>query len=119
MRRAKTFRQILEETAAASSHRLAARARLASHVAKCARDMNSKRRAYGVKHAALEHGVAVFPSLYALSGLEEDGRLVRVQVSGAGCFHLPLAGCGEGTRGWIDAERARVVVEWDAGRRAA
>ena len=68
MRSAKTFQQILEETAAANSRRLATRARLASHVAKCARDMNSKRRAYGVKHAALEHGVAVFPSRFALSG---------------------------------------------------
>lgn len=118
MRQTKTFQQILEATAETSSRRLADRARLASHTAKCARNLTSKRLAYGVKHAALEHGVAVFPDRFSLSGLEEDGRLARVQVSGRGCFHLPLAACGVETKGWIEKERGRISREWTR-RRAA
>lgn len=119
MRQRTTFRQILEATADENSDRLAARARLASHTAKCARSMESKRLAYRVKHAAIEHGVAVFPSRFALSGLEMDGRLARVQYSGQACFHLPVADCGDSTKRWIDKERARVSMEWGRGREAA
>lgn len=119
MRATKTFRQILEETADANSRRVADRARLASWTAKVSVGLRSKRLAYGVKRAAIEFGVAVFPSRFALSGLEEDGRLARVHYCGGGSFHLPVAECGGAARGWVDEERARISREWGKARQAA
>jgi predicted transcriptional regulator of viral defense system len=116
MRTTKTFRQILEETADANSRRLADRARLANWTAKISLGLRSKRLAYGVKRAAIERGVAVFPSRFALSGLEEDGRLARVQFGNAACFHLPVGECGVATRGWIEGERRRISSTWRRAR---
>lgn len=114
-----TFREILAKTADASSRRLVERARAASSVAKVATGLWSKRRAYAVKHAALEFGVERFRDEFALSGLEEDGRLVRVKWRQEVCFHLPVAGCGENSRQWLREERARISTEWREIAKAA
>ena len=119
MRTTKTFREILEETADANSHRVAERARVASRTARISVGLRSKRLAYGVKRAAIEFGVDRFPSRFALSGLEEDGRLARVQYGNVACFHLPLADVGGATRGWVEGERARISREWREARKAA
>lgn len=112
-----TFREILAKTADASSRRLVERARTASSVAKVATGLGSKRRAYAVKHAALEHGVERFPQAFELSGLEQEGRLLRVKHAEMGCLHLPVLACGNETQRWIAEQRARVVGDW--ARRAA
>jgi hypothetical protein len=119
VRARKTFREILEAAAEANSHCVAERARLASRTAKCARDIASKRLAYGVKHKALQHGVARFPERFALSGLELDGRLARIQYGEQACFHLPMSDCSAPTREWIDGERARILTAWSRVRSAA
>jgi hypothetical protein len=119
MRFRKTFREILEATAAASGDRVAERALFASRTAKCARDLESKRLAYSVKHTALQHGVAKFPARFALSGLELDGRLARIQYGEQACFHLPVSDCTAATREWIDDERGRIVTTWQRVRFAA
>lgn len=114
-----TFREILAKTADASSRRLVERARTASSVAKVATGLGSKRRAYAVKHAALEHGVERFRAEFALSGIEEDGRLVRVRWRHEACLHLPVDGCGENSRQWLREERARISAEWRGMAKAA
>lgn len=111
MREHVTFREILAQTAEASSRRLVERARTASSVAKVATGLGSKRRAYAVKHAALEHGVERFRAEFALSGIEEDGRLVRVRWRQEACLHLPLSACSEGTVGWVAKEAKRIVKD--------
>jgi hypothetical protein len=113
-----TFREILAKTADASSRRIVERARVASSVAKVARGLGSKRRAYAVKHAALEFGVERFRAEFALSGIEEDGRLVRVRWRQEACLHLPIAGCRTETLVWMEMERANIISEF-AARRAA
>ncbi len=114
-----TFQQILVETAEAAGARLVQRARLASSIAKTATNLRSRRAAYGVKHRAIEHGVERFAQAFALSGLEEDGRLLRVRWKHEACLHLPVAGCSEGTRAWVDGERRKEVGKWRAMGEAA
>lgn len=115
----KTFAEIVRETETEGSRRVAERARLASRVAKAACDGRSRRLAYTVKREAIEHGVAHFARAFALGGIEDDGRLLRVAIRGEMSLHLPVAGCSAETRRWVDSERARVVREWGRGRRAA
>lgn len=112
-----TFREILAKTADTSSRRLVERARVASSVAKVARDLASRRRAYAVKHAALDRGLVRFSQSFELSGLEEDGRLLRVKHKEMGCLHLPVSACTSEAQRWIAEERARVVQLW--GQQAA
>lgn len=119
MRDHPTFRQILDQTADANSRRLFERARLAGSIAKCTRNASSRRAAYGVKRRALEHGVATFAASFALSGVEEDGRLLRLRWRHEACLHLPVAGCGEGTLRWVQAEKRDVMREWRGLRVAA
>lgn len=119
MRNHITFQEILSQTADASSRRLVERARVASSVAKVASGLASRRRAYAVKHAALEHGVACFASEFSLSGIEEEGRLLRVRYRHEASFHLPAAGVGEESRRWLQGERARISAEWREVARAA
>ena len=114
-----TFRQILDQTADANSRRLFERARLAGSIAKCTRNASSRRAAYDVKHRALEHGVATFAESFALSGVEEDGRLLRLRWRHEACLHLPVAGCGEGTLRWVQAEKQNAIREWRELRVAA
>lgn len=109
MRNHITFRQILAQTADASSKRLVERARVASSVAKVARGLASRRAAYAVKRAALEHGVARFAPEFSLSGMEEEGRLLRVRYRHEASFHLPVARCGAATLAWVRSERAEVA----------
>lgn len=113
MRNHITFREILSQTAESSSKRLVERARVASSVAKVARGLASRRAAYAVKRAALEHGVARFPERFELSGIEDEGRLVRVKFGEFGCLHLPVSSCKEVTRDWIARESRRVLRSWD------
>lgn len=115
----KTFAEILQDTAPASSKRLADRARLASHAAKCAGNLRSKRLAYAVKHATLEFAVAKFPERFTLGGLEEDGRLARMQYQNQMSFHLPVRELAAPTQEWMKGERARIVGAWRGGRVAA
>lgn len=119
MRNHGTFREILSQTAEASSQRLVERARLASSVAKVASGLASKRAAYAVKHAALEHGVARFAGEFSLSGMEEEGGLIRVRYRHEASFHLPVAACGEESQRWLRGERARISAEWRGVARAA
>lgn len=119
MRDHPTFRQILDQAADANSRRLLERARLAGSIAKCTRNASSRRAAYDVKHRALEHGVATFAASFALSGVEEDGRLLRLRWPHEACLHLPVAGCGEGTTRWLQEERARISTEWGGMSKAA
>lgn len=119
MRNHGTFREILSQTAEASSQRLVERARLASSVAKVAGDLASRRKAYAVKHATLEHGVARFAGEFSLSGMEEEGRLIRVRWRHEASFHLPVAACGEESQRWLRGERARISAEWRGVARAA
>jgi hypothetical protein len=119
MRATKTFREILETTADANSRRVVERAHTASRIAKCASDMGSRRLAYGVKHAALAHGLERFPDRFELSGLELDGRLARIRYRDEACFHLPVSACGAPARAWMDAERARIATTWALVGKAA
>lgn len=119
MRNHITFREILAQTADASSKRLVERARVASSVAKVARGLASRRAAYAVKRAALEHGVACFAPEFSLSGMEEEGRLLRVRYRHEASFHLPVAGCGENSKRWLREERARIAAQWREVAKAA
>lgn len=119
MRQRETFQQILEKTAPAASRRVVERARLASSIAKCARNATSRREAYAVKRRALEHGVATFAGDFALSSVENDGALVGLRFRHELCLHLPVAACSPGTVRWVEGERRRVVREWGMVREAA
>jgi hypothetical protein len=115
----KTFREILQETAEGAGYRLADRARLASHTAKHANNLRSKRLAYDVKRAALEHAVERLPDQFGLGGLEQDGRLLRMQYRNEASFHLPVRELAAPTQDWMTRERARIVAGWQKGRVAA
>jgi len=119
MRDHETFQQILDKSADANSRRLMDRARMASSIAKCTRNASSRRSAYHVKRRALEHGVATFAEAFALSGIEESGRLLRVNWRHEACLHLPMAACSERTLRWVEAERENEVRKWRAVREAA
>lgn len=60
----KTFREIVSDTAPEAARLMFSKARLASNVAKAARDGRSRDLAYGVKVRLLEAALRVSPRLF-------------------------------------------------------
>ncbi len=62
----------------------------------------------------IQGGGPKFPEAYALSSIEDDGRLLGLRWQHRACLHLRLEHLTTHTRAWIAHERERIGREYGA-----
>ena len=75
-----------------------------------------------IRQYALEHGIAKFPGAFALSSLDDGGRLLGIGYRHERALHVRARDLSADSRRWVQRERARIGVEWrraDSVRRDA
>ena len=116
MRNARTFQDVLASVKAENSRRVIERAVVANAMAKAARSLTARNRAYQAKTRALEHGIRAFPDDYALASINNGGWILGLQYRRRCALHVRAADLSPATKAWISFERAK-ITEAAADRR--
>ena len=109
MRNGRTFQDVLESVKAENSRRVIERAVVANAMAKAARSLTARHRAYRAKTRALEHGIRAFPDDYALASTNDGGWILGLQYRRRCALHVRAADLSPATKAWISSERAKIT----------